>query len=111
MATTTLRHKRLFAELARKITAECSMQGMECSALSEADIARMDARGQELSNAKQLEEAELVFLGAYAFRGQAWPLLRVARLRLGGTLQKLEEADALVTAIEKECAAQKLVCR
>jgi hypothetical protein len=131
MPSTILQHRRALAKIAGSITSECAAQNLECPVLSDADIARMDARGLELMNAKQLDEAELVFLAAYAFSGKPWPLLRVAafeylqkdykaaiehaekaRRGLKGTSpKKVKEAEALVKAIKQECAADKTACR
>lgn len=130
MQGATIKQKRVLAKLAGAITEQCAKQNLECSILDDAEIARRDARGQELLNNKQSEDAELVFLSSYAFSGKPWPLLRVATLeylmkdyrnalehaesareRLQTTPKLFKEADALVKAVEKECADQKIRCR
>jgi tetratricopeptide (TPR) repeat protein len=130
MESATLQQKRVLAKLAGAITEECTKQKLECSIIDDAEVARRDARGQELLDKKQHDDAELVFLSSYAFSGNPWPLLRVAtfeylqkdyrdalehaesaRTRLNGTPKLFKEADALVKTVEKECAAQKIRCR
>lgn len=130
MKDATLQQKRVLAKLAGASTAECAKENLECSILDDAEVTRRDVQGQKLLDNKQLEDAELVFLTAYAFSGKPRPLLRVARFeylrkdyrtalehaesaraRLKDAPQLFKEADALVKTIEKECAEQKIRCR
>jgi tetratricopeptide (TPR) repeat protein len=130
MKNATLQQKRVLAKFAGAITEKCAKQNPECSTLDDAEVARKDARGQELLDNNQLEDAELVFLTSYAFSGNPGPLLRVARFeylrkdyrtalehadsaraRLQAEPKLFKEADALVKTIEKECAEQKIRCR